>query len=104
MKKTAARLMTEDVSAPIPSVPSEAEERRAALVERELKFLEFKALSDELKALKEAQTREKPPVSGQVYRGVNIIAMKNPQSLTIVKPKIFIDKEDPTEASRAFFV
>ena len=92
------------MSAPIPSAPSEAEEMRAALFERELKFREFKALSDELKALEEAQCRERTPSSGQVYRGVNIIAMKNLQSVTIVKPKILIDKEDPTEASRAFFV
>lgn len=97
--------MTEEVNAPIPSAPSEAEERRTALVEREMKFREFKSLCDELKALEEAQVREQiPPTSSQVYRGINIITMKNPQSVKIVKPKIFIDKEDPTEASRAFFV
>ena len=95
----------DDVVPPIPPAPSLAEERREALIERELKFRELKKLHSELKALEELQLGEDfPSGKEQVYRGVSILAMKSPQSLTIVKPKIFIDKEDPTEASRAFFV
>lgn len=98
---TAILMQEEAPVTPIPAAPSVAEERIAALIEREEKLRELKALHNELKALEEAGRGVK---ASQVYRGVKVIAMENAQSLTIIKPKIFVDKEDSSEALQSFFV